>query len=1116
MRIAASARKVGKFGIALVAVGAVLLAMYAAAGFLLVPYLIRAQALPRLSQIIPATLTAERVAFNPFSLTLIAHGLSLKDQAGRELAACRELSAAVAGRDSLAQRRLIVSGQLVGPVLRPALDRRGQLNFAALIPPGESGGGGALPFLVTRFAVEGGRLEFRDASRSPAFATVFKDVALNLENLGPEPDRKASFDLQAHGENRETVAIHGHFVLAALASQGQFGVAGVNPAPWLDWLAPGSPVQFQGGTLAAQADYALRLDGKPEVAIRAGTAKGENLALAMRDDKRRWVRVGAAEASGLGFSLAERRLALDAAKARDIAAPELKINAMETGGFGFSLAERRLALDSAEVRDIATPWLNIAALAAGKLAYGLEEQRLTLDAAELRDVRALDPLESAPSPGTDKPPATPAPRDPPRAARLGSLRVAQLDGSLQQRAVSIGAVGSAEAELDLRRLADGQWLMRGLPPLSVQTVEAKANTEVSPAPPWRVRVGELHLDGYSLALLDETVEPPVRLKLEPASLALTDFGTAPDDGPFHYRLRTGAGEWGRIELDGEARLAPLQTTGHVAVEMLWLRRFKPYWQRYTGVDLTGGMLNLAGDVSLIAEPELQLAFSGGAELADVSSVDIRERKPLVSWGSLKLEGFTFNSQPRRVGIRTLSAQRPKTRVVITKAGGLNLARDLFNADTQNTQGNRALSLSPLGEDGVRVPKTPAKSPPGDAWPVDIGTVRIMDGGLDLEDQTLEPSFMVDIRRLNGQIRGLSSKPDARAEIKLAGHINHNAPVTIVGELNPTHFRDHADIVLAFKGLNMTTLSPYSSKFAGYRIEKGKLDLDLRYRLHQGRLEAGNRMVLDQLVLGERVDSPTATTLPVDLAVALMKDSAGRIDLNLPVSGRLDNPQFSLRGLYADAFGQLVAKLVGSPFALLGSLLGQEAEDLGYVRFQPGEAGLTADEQAKLGNLADALKQRPELSLDIRGMADRRQDRLVLAERALLEQLKNERRAELRRLGKRVRGSAEVELAEPDYRRLFAQFYRQSHPDEPESRALAAANKPLLAEADFQRARRKTLEQWAVDEADLRLLAQARGESIRDYLVRRGGLADGRIYLLDVRLDEPGDREIKAFLSLSGS
>jgi outer membrane protein OmpA-like peptidoglycan-associated protein len=1069
MRIAASARKVGKFGIALVAVGAVLLAMYAAAGFLLVPYLIRAQALPRLSQIIPATLTAERVAFNPFNLTLIAHGLSLRDQAGHELAACRELSAAVAGRDSLAQRRLIVSGQLVGPVLRPALDRRGQLNFAALIPPGKGGGGGTLPFLVTRFAVEDGRLEFRDASRSPAFATAFKDVALSVENLGPEPDREASLDLQAHGENRETVAIHGSFVLAALASQGRFGVAGVNPAPWLDWLAPGSPVEFQGGTLAAQADYALRLDGKPEVAIRAGTAKGENLAVAMRDDKQRWARIGAAEASGLSFSL----------------------------------AERRLALDSAEVRDIATPWLSIAALAAGKLAFGLEEQRFTLDAAELKDMRALGPLESTPSPSAEKSPAATVPRDPPRAARLGGLRVEKLDGSLQQRTISIGAVDSAQAELDLRRLADGRLQVRGLPPLPLQTVETKANTEVSPAPPWRVRIGGLRLDGYSLALLDEAVEPPVRLKLEPARLALTDFGTAPDDGPFHYRLTTGAGEWGRIELDGEARLAPLRTTGHVAVEMLWLRRFKPYWQRHTGVDLTGGMLNLAGDVSLIAEPGLKLDFSGGAELADVSSVDLRERKPLVSWGSLKLEGLTVNSQPRRVGIRTLSAKQPKARVVITKAGGLNLARDLFRAGTE-----------------AAGPVEPASAPLGqradNAWPVDIGTVRIVDGGLDLEDQTLEPSFMVDIRRLNGQVRGLSSRPDARAEIKLDGHINHSTPVTIVGELNPTQFRDHADIVLAFKGLNMTTLSPYSSKFAGYRIEKGKLDLDLRYRLHQGRLEAGNRMVLDQLVLGERVDSPTATTLPVDLAVALMKDSAGKIDLDLPISGRLDNPKFSLRGLYADAFGQLITKLIGSPLTLLASLMGKETEDLGYVTFQPGEAGLTADEQAKLVVLAEALKQRPQLSLDIRGMADRRQDRLVLAERALLEQLKSDRRTELRNQGKRVWDSKEVELAEPDYRRLFAQFYRQSHPDEPESKALAAANKPLLAETDFQRARRKVLEQWAVNETDLRLLAQARGESIRDYLVRRGGLADERIYLLDVRLDEPGDREIKAFLSLSGS
>ncbi|MGZ8218549.1 DUF748 domain-containing protein [Methylomagnum sp.] len=1065
MAITARPRKVGKLGIVL-AVGAALLVIYAAVGFLLTPYLIRAQVLPRLSASIGATLTAEEVALNPFRLALVAHGIALKDKAGRELAACRELSVDVDGLASLAQRRLTMSGQAIEPVLRPALDKRGQLNFAALAPAGESGDKAVPPpFLITRFAVARGGVEFRDASRSQPFAVAFKNVALNLENLGLETDRKARFDFKAQGEARETVAAHGTLSLAPLVSEGTLDVAGVSPAAWLDWLAPDSPVRFRAGKVEAHAAYALRADGgKPRFDLRAGTGKGERLELAMRNEPPHWVNIGA----------------------------------VESGGLAFSLTDRRLTLGSAKARDVVTPWLKIAALSTGGLSYDLEKERFRLEAAELKDALALGPLEAPPQSSAGPAPTPASAQDPPRAVRLDSLRVARIDGSLQQQAISIGSVVSARAEMDLRQLADGRIQARGLPPLPIQAVEANAEAGASPAPPWSLRVGEIRLDGYSVALIDETVEPPVRLNLESAAFTLTNFSTGQGD-LFHYRLDTGAGERGRITLDGEAKLNPAQANFHFAVDTLWLRRFQPYWQRYTGVDLARGLLNAWGDVSVLADPEFKLDFSGGAEVVDLATVDRKERKDVVRWKSLRLDGLTVNSQPRQVAIRTLSAEQAQARVVITKAGGLNLARDLFNADVKDAK-----------------PTPPANSPPGEAWPVVIGVLRIVDGGMDFEDETLEPKFMVDIRHLNGDVRGLTSRPDAQAEIRLEGRINHNSPVKIVGQLNPAHIRDHADVVLAFKGLNMTTLSPYSSKFAGYRIEKGKLDMDLRYRLHQGRLEAGNRMVLDQLVLGERVDSPTATTLPVDLAVALMKDSAGKIDLNLPISGRLDNPKFSLRGLYADAFGQLIAKLVGSPFALLGNLIDREDEDLGYVKFQPGEAALATDQQSKLGVLADALKLRPHLSLDIRGMADVRQDRLALAERALFERLKNDRRIELRRLGKRVWGSEAIELAEQDYRRLFIQFYRQSHPDEPEAKALATAKKPLLAEPDFQLARRKALERWAVSELDLRLLAQARGESIRDYLVRRAGVSDQRIYLLDVRLDEPGDREIKAFLSLSGS
>lgn len=388
--------------------------------------------------------------------------------------------------------------------------------------------------------------------------------------------------------------------------------------------------------------------------------------------------------------------------------------------------------------------------------------------------------------------------------------------------------------------------------------------------------------------------------------------------------------------------------------------------------------------------------------------------------------------------------------------------------------------------------------------------------MDFADFTLTPNFAVEIFDLNGNIRGLSSKENAKAELLLEGHLNHNSPVKIYGHFYPFQFSTHTDIAMEFRGVNLTTLSPYSGKFAGYRIEKGKLDMNLRYKLRDRTLEAENKVILDQLVLGERVESSTATTLPVDLAVALLRDSAGRIDIDLPIRGNLRDPQFSLRRLYANAFTQMIAKLVGSPFSLLGSLVPNGGEELGYVTFRPGDVSLDDTEKSKLGKVATALKERPGLNLDIKGFADPVQDRLALAETALSRQLKNARLIELRIQGQRVSEGEVVSLSDEEYRRLFTEYCRTRHPCVPELRNFPLDDRKPLEGVLFERVKRKVLEKWAISELDLRLLAQERSERIRDFMVRERGLPDQRIYLLDVKLAEPGDREIKTFLSLSGS
>jgi len=663
-----------------------------------------------------------------------------------------------------------------------------------------------------------------------------------------------------------------------------------------------------------------------------------------------------------------------------------------------------------------------------------------------------------------------------------------IDGSLKRRAVAVEAVVSQGADLHIGLLPGGNVEVRGLPAVKLGAGE--------PDLPWRLRIAEIRLEDYSVRLRDETVQPPLRLDFAPAALGMTDLSTEPGS-QFKFRLDTRIEDTGKIEVDGQARLDPLEVDLRFGVDRFALRSLQTYWQDRTGIDLVKGRLNLWGDITVRRDPELRVDYSGGADIVNLATVDRTEGKPFIGWNSLKFDGLVIQTRPKRFAVRTVTAEQPYARVLVAADGSLNLAKELFKG-----------AAKPDG------PKAAARS--AEPWPLVAGLVRVLDGRMDFADLSWKPGFASQIRHLHGTIGGLSSNQNARASLLLEGRMDQDSPVRIAGQINPFQLANHTDVTMEFRGVNMTTLSPYAGKFAGYRIEKGKLDMNLRYKVQDRRLEVENRAVLDQLVLGERVDSPNATTLPVDLAVALLKDADGRIDIDLPVSGNLDDPKFSLGSLYANALTQMVSKLVSSPLTVLSNLVKGGDEDLGYVKFRPGEVSLTDGEKAKLGKLAGALKDRPGLSIDIKGAADPRQDRLALAEQALLGQLKNAWRIESIAPAQRMPGSRRGDLADEDYRRLFTQFYRQRHPDAPELQALANGNPPVLRGALFDRAKRQVLEQWAVNELDLRRLAQARGESIRDYLIQEGGLPAQRIYLLDVKLDQPQDREIKAFLSLSGS
>jgi len=264
-------------------------------------------------------------------------------------------------------------------------------------------------------------------------------------------------------------------------------------------------------------------------------------------------------------------------------------------------------------------------------------------------------------------------------------------------------------------------------------------------------------------------------------------------------------------------------------------------------------------------------------------------------------------------------------------------------------------------------------------PITVDTIRIEEGAADFSDLFIKPNFAADIRNLRGRVKGLSSTPEKRADVLLEGEVNKYSPVKISGQINPLTKEKYGDLALSFKNFDLSSTSPYAGKFAGYKIEKGKLSLNLKYKVSGDDFSGENGIVIEQLTLGERVESPDATELPVGLAVALLKDSNGNIELDVPVEGDLNDPHFDYGKVVSDAMSKIITNIVSSPFAALGSLVGGSADELSYIEFEFGSATLRPEQIEKLDKLAKALQERPGLRLEITGRADKEDDRSVLTE-----------------------------------------------------------------------------------------------------------------------------------------
>ena len=680
-------------------------------------------------------------------------------------------------------------------------------------------------------------------------------------------------------------------------------------------------------------------------------------------------------------------------------------------------------------------------------------------------------------------------------ARLASLEVSDTSIDLAKQLVTVGKVRSEKLETWAALESDGQldWqkLFASQPakatakekaePAAAQP-SAEEQAAAAPGKPWQVLLKDVQARNYMIHLADRSKKEPVALDLGPLNLDLQGFDSL-NKTPFTLKLDTAVGKQGKLQAAGQVNLAPVTAKLDVSTNDIDLRVAQAYISPFIQLELRSGMLSSDLAVDLKSTEPLAFTVGGKAKVSQLHTLDTIKDRDFVKWQQLDLDGLAY-VHGDALTIDKVTLLQPYARFIINEDRTTNVDDLLIPQPADGATAKQAKPAAAATSDkplGIR-----------------IGQIAINDGSANFADLTLTPNFATAVQQLNGQIGTIDNRKPAPAKVDIKGKVDRYAPVTIKGALNPFNPMASLDIATSFKRVELTTLTPYSGKFAGFRIRKGRLNLDLHYLITNGQLKAENKVVVEQLQLGEKVDSPDAVDLPIRLAVALLKDTEGKISIELPLSGDLNNPQFSVMPIVWQTLRNLVLRAAQAPFKFIGGLVaGGGSEDLGSVAFAPGSSDLSADAQAALDKLAAALKERPALRLEIEGTSAQTSDGPLIAEQRLEREYQATWYKILQRRGDKVPANASMLVVdEGDKPAMLEGIYRTRLKQQPPGEW-----QELDPDLRTAKLREGVIKSWAESAALLRQLGQARAGNIKDYLVDKGQLEDDRVYFIDTTLGQ---------------
>ena len=995
-----------------VIIAAALILLYTLAGFFLAPYLVKHQLTKFVQDDLHRQLTIDQVRFNPYTLRMEVEGLSLMEGNGDSLLGFHRLVVDFEVSRLWEWAWTFAEIGLEEPKLTLVINAQRKTNLKRLMddlpteaesPPAPADAEEPPPrLLFHRIHIGGGTVRLVDHSQpGPAEATV-SQLDLQANELSTLPQREGSHRLAARLPGGGRLEWRGDGSLFPVHSHGQILVTKLKPSNAWRFFQTKLRTEEPGGMLDVETGYRFALEqGDVQLTLDRLKANLSETSLTPRSGHKPILALKTATVDGGSFDLGERRLNF---KRTTLANGKLAVQINPKGVLNWqalippskpaSSSKSAGAQSKKSNNTPGRPWH----IEVGKFAV----TDLTLTGADLsRKVPvdlAVGDFDLSTHLLTELTPKGVQTVADGLAVGLGNIALAQhadrktmasigeikLVGgmfNLAERNVALKEISLRDGYFALLRNRDGQidWVQqlldRGVVRTETKTARERAQAE---GRPWSVELATVQLSNTAASFADLSLSKPDVFTLKDIALSLNDISLDPQQ-PIGFDLAFQVQQGGAVRAKGTAQPFQPRVNGTVEVKQLALATAQPFVEQVAKMKLESGELSGGGELHYGSEQPDSLQFIGDFDIDGLKIVEPQTNETLVGWNALSTKGMRLDLKPNTLILEKIALTHPEGTFIINEDNTTNWHK-VFGGQTKTP----SRGTSPAAPKNTRKAAVePAPSPESsNAFPVSIAHIRLDDGALNFADLSLRPQFGTHIHKLKGTIAGFSTTPGAQARVELNGRVDKYGEAKINGELQPSNPTAEADIHMAFRNIEMTHLTPYSIKFAAHKVNSGKLSLNLGYQFQHQQLKGANQIVITHLELGKKVASRDALNLPLELGIALLKDSKGKIDINLPVHGDMSDPKFSFGHLIGQAIVNFFAKLVTAPFRILGSLLGTGAEDLDQIAFEPGRDDLAGPEQEKLDRVAKALRERPELAISIQARFDPQGDSQALKEQKI--------------------------------------------------------------------------------------------------------------------------------------